>query len=108
MVNSIEKRIFYFVQAFAGSYVFSTKKIQLSIETDLDSDLQLDDAEAEELMENFFKKFSVKKENFNINSYYPPQSFSLNPFKKATPIPVPDLTIGMLIESAKAGRWLYD
>ncbi len=108
MVKSIEKRIFDFVQTFAGSYVFSTKKPQLSIETDLDSDLQLDDAEAEELMDNFFKKFSIKKESFNIKNYYPPQPFSLNPFKKAIPTPVPDLTIGMLIEAAKAGRWLYD
>ncbi|WP_134888351.1 DUF1493 family protein, partial [Cronobacter sakazakii] len=24
------------------------------------------------------------------------------------PIPVPDFTIGMLIASARAGRWLYD
>ncbi|EHQ7182551.1 DUF1493 family protein, partial [Salmonella enterica subsp. enterica serovar Poona] len=24
------------------------------------------------------------------------------------PVPVPDFTISMLIESAKAGKWLYD
>ncbi|WP_241650378.1 DUF1493 family protein, partial [Rosenbergiella collisarenosi] len=34
--------------------------------------------------------------------------FLLNPFKKRAPIPVPDFTLRMLIESAKAGRWLYD
>ncbi|WP_139780490.1 DUF1493 family protein, partial [Salmonella enterica] len=28
--------------------------------------------------------------------------------KKTEPVPVPDFTISMLIESAKAGKWLYD
>jgi hypothetical protein len=32
--------------------------------------------------------------------------FSWNPFKKAYSVSVPDFTIGMLIESAKAGKWL--
>ncbi|KJT68911.1 putative cytoplasmic protein, partial [Salmonella enterica subsp. enterica serovar Heidelberg str. 622737-14] len=27
---------------------------------------------------------------------------------KTEPVPVPDFTISMLIESAKAGKWLYD
>ncbi len=33
---------------------------------------------------------------------------SWNIFKKPEPIPVPDFTVGMLIASARAGRWLYD
>jgi hypothetical protein len=28
--------------------------------------------------------------------------------QEISPVPVPDFTIGMLIESAKAGKWLYD
>ncbi|EEP93631.1 Acyl carrier protein [Yersinia aldovae ATCC 35236] len=59
-------------------------------------------------MNDFFKEFSVEKGSFNIKNYFPDVPFSFNPFKKTAPIPVPDFTIGMLIESAKAGRWLYD
>ncbi|WP_141395339.1 DUF1493 family protein, partial [Enterobacter hormaechei] len=33
---------------------------------------------------------------------------SWNPFKKTEPTPVTDFNVGMLIESAKAGRWLYE
>ncbi|WP_017204831.1 DUF1493 family protein, partial [Yersinia pestis] len=53
---------------------------------------------------DFFKEFSVQRGNFNIKNYFPDVPFSFNPFKKTAPIPVPDFTIGMLIESAKAGR----
>ncbi|EBW5567218.1 hypothetical protein DRV04_23495 [Salmonella enterica subsp. enterica] len=35
-------------------------------------------------------------------------SHLLNPFRKNDIPQVPDFTIGMLIESARAGRWLYD
>lgn len=43
--------------------------------------------------------------------YYPPDpplSVMLNPFRKREIPIVPFFTIGMLIESARAGRWLYD
>ncbi|EBM0612028.1 acyl carrier protein [Salmonella enterica] len=44
-------------------------------------------------------------------TYYPPEpplKHLLNPFRKNDIPQVPDFTIGMLIESARAGRWLYD
>ncbi|WP_312272871.1 DUF1493 family protein, partial [Pseudescherichia sp.] len=44
----------------------------------------------------------------NIKTYYPDIPFSWNLFKKMEPVPVPAFTIGMLVESAKAGKWLYD
>ncbi|MNC74410.1 hypothetical protein D3C75_1257620 [compost metagenome] len=59
-------------------------------------------------MEEFFKAFEVNRGSFNIKVYYPDEPFSWNPFKKSSPVPVPDFTIGMLIKSAKAGKWLYD
>ncbi|HAC6654586.1 TPA_asm: DUF1493 family protein [Salmonella enterica subsp. enterica serovar Abortusovis] len=37
-----------------------------------------------------------------------PEPNCLNPFRKNDIPQVPDFTIGMLIESAGAGRWLYD
>ncbi|NDO79570.1 acyl carrier protein [Citrobacter sp. NCU1] len=108
MVDSIEERVYEFVRPYAGTYLFNWKPVELLSETDLDTDLQIDDAEIEDFMNDFFKKFNVERGNFNIETYYPNVPFSWNPFKKTEPVPVPDFTVGMLIESAKAGRWLYD
>lgn len=108
MVDDLEPRIYEFVQPYAGTYLFNFKKVELTPETDLDTDLSIDELEVEDLMNDFFKKFNVERGNFNIRTYYPDVPISLNPFKKTEPVPVPDFTIGMLIESAKAGKWLYD
>ncbi|XTZ39589.1 DUF1493 family protein [Salmonella enterica] len=106
MVDNIEQRIYDFVLNHAGRYIF--KKPAISPETDLDTDLNFDDDEAEELMDAFFTEFEVEKGGFSIKTYYPDIPVSLNPFKRKEPVPVPDFTLGMLINSAKAGRWLYD
>ncbi len=110
MVESIEQRIYALARRHNGVYLINNEKRQklLNADTDIDTDMLLDVDEAEEFMEEFFKEFSVDRGNFNINVYYPDEPFSWNLFKKSTPIPVPDFTIGMLIESAKAGKWLYD
>ena len=105
-IIEIEKRIFDFVQRHYGHYLF--KKPVLNGFTDFDTDLGLDDDEAEELMNAFFNEFAVERGNFSIETYYPDKPVSLNPFKKAEPVQVPDFTINMLITSAQAGRWLYD
>ncbi|MDW8846967.1 DUF1493 family protein [Erwinia sp. MMLR14_017] len=110
MVSDTETRVFALVRRYNGVYLFNNEKKQrlLTSETDLDTDMQLDVSEAEDLMEEFFKEFQVDRGNFKIETYYPDEPFSWNPFKKFPPILVPDFTIGMLIESAKAGKWLYD
>ncbi|WP_455426764.1 DUF1493 family protein [Dryocola sp. LX212] len=110
MVGDIEERIFALARRYNGIYLFNNEKKQrlLNAETDFDTDMQLDIGEAEDLMDEFFKEFQVDRANFRIETYYPDEPFSWNPFKKFPPIPVPDFTIGMLIESAKAGKWLYD
>ena len=108
MVDSIEQRVYELVRPYAGTYLFNLKKVELTPETDLDTDLSIDELEVEDLMNDFFEKFNVGRGNFKIETYYPAEPFSWNPFKKSPLIPVPDFTISMLIESAKAGRWLYD
>lgn len=110
MVNDIEQRIFALARRYNGVYLFNNEKKQrlLTADTDFDTDMLLDIGEAEDLMDEFFKEFQVGRGNFKIETYYPDEPFSWNPFKKFPPIPVPDFTIGMLIESAKAGKWLYD
>jgi len=106
--ENIEHKVYEFVRPYAGTYLFNLKKVELTPDTDLDSDLNIDELEVEDLMDNFFEKFNVARGNFKLRTYYPYESFSWNPFKKSPPIPVPDFTLHMLIESAKAGRWLYD
>lgn len=114
MVN-IEEEVFDLISLYAGTPLFS-RKLKLSLATDLDTDLHLGKEEAEELMNHFFKKFNVKPMKFDINIYYPEESSHFLsdflaiflPSPKYTSIPVPDFTIAMLIESAKAGHWLYD
>lgn len=104
----IEQRVYELVRPYAGSYLFNIKKVELTPGTDFDTDLGLDELETVELMEKFFKEFDVGRGKFKVETYYPNVPVSWNPFKKTEPVPVPDFTIGMLIESAKAGRWLYD
>lgn len=110
MVDDIEQRVFALARRYNGVYLFNNDKKQklLTLETDLDTDMLLDVGEAEDLMDEFFKEFQVERGNFKIETYYPDEPFSWNPFKKLPLIPVPDFTISMLIESAKAGKWLYD
>ncbi|MGQ3902482.1 DUF1493 family protein [Mixta calida] len=107
--ETLEQQIYELIRSHDGLYLFKEKK--LTPETDLDSDLRLEDDEALALMEDFFLNFSVERGNFSITTYYPPAPplrNVLNPFRKREIPQVPDFTIGMLIESAKAGRWLYD
>lgn len=109
MSDDIEQRIYELVRRYDGVYLF--KQRTLTPQIDIDSDLNFEDAEAAALMEEFFAEFNVARGTFAIETYYPPEpslSEILNPFnKRAVPV-VPDFTLGMLIESAKAGRWLYE
>lgn len=109
MVDDIEQRVFALVRRYNGVYLFNNEKKQslLTMDSDFDTDMQFDVSEAEELMDEFFEEFQVARGNFKIETYYPVEPFSWNPFKKLRPVPVPDFTIGMLIASAKAGKWLY-
>ncbi|ESF74121.1 hypothetical protein SEES0695_06974 [Salmonella enterica subsp. enterica serovar Soerenga] len=71
----------------------------------------MEDDEALALMDDFFTTFNVDKGNFSITTYSPPEpplKHLLNPFRKNDIPQVPEFTIGMLIASARAGRWLYD
>lgn len=104
-----EQQIYDLVKGHDGLYLF--KQRVLLPATDLDSDLHLDDDEALALMEDYFLTLGIKRGNFSIRTYYPPEpslTHLLNPFRKKEIPRVPDLTIEMLIASAKAGHWLYD
>ncbi|QKN83442.1 DUF1493 family protein [Scandinavium goeteborgense] len=108
MVDDIEQRVIALVTSFSGVYMFRKKKYKTyTAESCIYFDVRLDVDEVEELMNAFFTEFNVDLGNFKLETYYPEVEFSWNPFKKHI-VDVPDFTIGMLIESAKAGKWLYD
>jgi hypothetical protein len=107
--DTLEQQIYELVRSHDGIYLF--KKKELTPVTDLDSDLGLEEDEAQALMDDFFSKFGVERGQFSITTYYPPEPSLinlLNPFHKSDIPQVPDFTIGMLMKSAEAGRWLYD
>lgn len=107
MVDNIEQQVYELVRPYAGTYLFNIKQVELTPEIDLDTDLSIDELEAEDLMNKFFEKLNVERGNFRIETYFLITLFMAS-VKKTEPVPVPDFTISMLIESAKAGKWLYD
>lgn len=58
--------------------------------------------DSEELLQKYFKRWNVDSEGFDILNYLNPEYFG-----SKEPDPRKPLTVGMLVESAKAGRWLY-
>ena len=108
MINDIEQRVIALVTRHSGVYIFRRKKYDTyTAESNIHFDVRLDVDDAEELMNEFFGQFNIDRGNFRLEKYYPEAPFSWNPFKKQI-VDIPDFTIGMLIESAKAGKWLYD
>lgn len=109
MEDDIEQRVIAFVTRHSGVYIFRKKKYDTyTAESSIHFDVRLDICYAEELMEDFFKEFNIDPGAFQIETYYPNTPDIWNLFKKTVPVSVPDFTIAMLIESAKAGKWLYD
>lgn len=96
MLDNIEQRVYELIRPYAGVYLFSFEPVELTLESDLDADLYLEDLDASELMDTFFSELHVERGSFRIETYYPNVHFSWNPFKKTGPVPVPAFTIGML------------
>ena len=106
--NEIEQRVIDLVTRHSGVYLFRKKKYDTyTAESNIHFDVGLDVDDAEEMMDSFFKEFNTDRAKFTLETYYPDIPISWNPFKKQI-IDVPDFTVSMLIESAKAGKWLYD
>lgn len=109
MTDEISQRIYELVRRYDGVYLFKQK--MLTPQIDIDTDLNFEREEAQALMEEFFLEFSVDRGNFLIETYYPDEpslAAILNPFNKREVPVVPDFTLGMLIESARAGRWRFE
>lgn len=74
--DSLEAQVYAHVRKHDGFYLFG--KPELTEQTDLDFDLQLDEDEALALMEDFFTTFSVARGNFSITTKIGIISMGLN------------------------------
>lgn len=99
--KNIEHRVYELVRPYAAIYLFNLKKVELTPDTDLDTDLSIDETKVEDLMNDFFREFNVERENFKIETYYTSAPLSWNPFRKSPPIPVPDFTIRIAYRISK-------
>lgn len=108
MVDNLSQRVIDLVTRHSGVYMFRRNKYDsYTAESNIHFDVRLDVDDAEEMMEEFFTEFNTERGNFKIETYYPDVPLTWNPFRKQM-VDVPDFTVDMLIESAKAGKWLYD
>jgi len=99
----INKAIIDLVNNHTGISLTPWKK-KITPEIIINLELGFFKEEAEELMDNFFTKFNVSRNQFRINSYF---QENLGFFKRNSDAKISDLKVSMLIESAKAGQWLF-
>lgn len=80
---------------------------QVTKEWTLLDDFQFVPEDAHDFLSDLFEHFDIEHSNFDGRTYleyeYPFWQKSPSPEREIKP-----LTVAMIIESAKAGRWLYD
>ena len=97
MNNSIAESVFALVEEYNGYWFWLRRRYPLQEDTDLNKDFRMAPEDAAELLENYAEKFSIDPQTIDFGKFFPPDLR-----QKHEP-----LTIAMLIESAKAGYWLY-
>ncbi|MBP2198595.1 DUF1493 family protein [Pantoea cypripedii] len=115
MVKDIENAVTEWYEATYNSKpLFAKAKPVLTPETSLNMGKYPWAREAgDEIMKDYFQRFNVDSSNFNFLAYWPYEKGMLPNFfrpksQKITQVEPKSLTIHMLIDSAKAGRWLFD
>lgn len=91
---------------------FSKKRWPFTMDTSLSTGRYVWACEAgDEIMEEYFGKFKVDYAGFDFVKYWPVEASGFSVFALCTcgndedePLP---LTLNMLAESARAGKWLY-
>lgn len=91
---------------------FSKKRWPVTMDTSLSTGRYVWACEAgDEIMEEYFGKFKVDSAGFDFVKYWPVEASGFSVFALCTcgndedePLP---LTLNMLAESARAGKWLY-
>lgn len=104
----------WYANSWNGRSFFSKKTWPVSLNTSLSTGDHVWIVESgEEIMNDYFLRFEVSPENFNLLKYWPvepgwipnillPESMRINYSEPGA------LTLKMLAESAAAGYWLYD
>jgi len=85
---------------------YSERKKQTQKEWTFQEYFNFIDEELEEMLVDLFTRYNIKHDNFNLDDYFEPELpwwRRKPPHKELKP-----LTVEMIIESAKAGQWLYD
>ncbi|HEY2454157.1 MAG TPA: DUF1493 family protein [Scandinavium sp.] len=80
---------------------------QVTKEWTLQDDFQFVPEDAQDFLLDLFEKFNIEYSNFDGRNYFEYEY----PFwqKRLSPEPeIRPLSVNMIIESAKAGKWLYD
>ncbi|WP_024914521.1 DUF1493 family protein [Chania multitudinisentens] len=104
---SIEKEIidYIFEQHSPRKYYLFGSRPTITLDTELtEAGIDILWEDAEDTLDYYFKHWKVKLEGFDITRYFDP-AFLGSP--EPDP-PLKPLYVWMLVESAKAGRWLYD
>ncbi|MGP2446635.1 hypothetical protein ACVW06_000109 [Pantoea ananatis] len=97
MVDDIQSRVMALIEPWNGRALLTFRKKTLTPETSLNLDMKLDPEDAAECLQSVFEAFGMDSDQVMFSRYYP-----RNP-REAVP-----LTIEMLIESARAGRWCFE
>ncbi|KTS18720.1 hypothetical protein RSA31_18450 [Pantoea dispersa] len=115
MVSSIESAVIEWYETNYNSKPLFTKvKPVLTPETSLNTGKYPWARETgDEIIKDYFQRFDVDSSNFDFLSYWPYEKGILPNFlrpksQKIQQVEPKPLTLRMLIESAEAGRWLFD
>lgn len=114
-LTSTEERIIeWYKQNWNGRSFFSKKPWAVDLETSLSTGDHAWVVETgEEIMSDYFQRFDVLDTKFDLLKYWPIEpgwipNILLPKSMRVTYTEPQNLTLKMLAESAKAGKWLYD
>lgn len=114
VTNKIESAVLeWYNRNYSFKPLFSKNKPELTLETSLSTGKYPWAREAgDEIMNEYFELFNVDNNEFDFLAYWPYEKGLWPNFLRPKSYKIPDvepkpLTIHMLVESAKAGRWLY-
>ncbi|MBJ7223209.1 MULTISPECIES: DUF1493 family protein [Pectobacteriaceae] len=103
---SIERRVIELIKKYDGHIFFAKRFLVITPDTDLKRNVKLASEDAIALLTEYVESFGISTQDISFTDYFPNEKGLFEAFTpKAPPKP---LTVGMLIESAKEGRWLYD
>lgn len=101
----------WYCERFNKPALFTRKTWPVTLDTSLTTGDYIWASETgADIMNEYFKRFDVDPSGFDFYRYWPEETFILYALftsGKDGDEPEP-LTLRMLAESAKAGRWLYD